>query len=81
VGVVGIVPTVLIHSFPAYIRFSGISFSYNMSYAIFGALTPPLISYFSSRYGGIVPAHYVAVTTVVSMGIAVYLLMKQKQKS
>lgn len=80
VGVVGIVPTVLIHSFPAYIRFSGISFSYNMSYAIFGALTPPLISYFSSRYGGIVPAHYVAVTTIVSMGIAVYLLMKQKQK-
>lgn len=43
VGVVGIVPTVLIHWFPAYVRFSGISFSYNMSYAIFGALTPPLI--------------------------------------
>lgn len=78
VGVVGIVPTVMIHSFPAVIRFSGLSFSYNMSYAIFGALTPPLISYFSSRFGGIVPAHYVALTTLVSMGIAVYLLSKNK---
>lgn len=80
VGVVGIVPTVMIHSFPAYIRFSGISFSYNMSYAIFGALTPPLISYFSSHYGGMVPAHYVALTTVVSVIISIYL-MRQAHRS
>ena len=81
VGVVGIVPTVMIHSFPAYIRFSGISFSYNMSYAIFGAITPPLISYFSSQYGGIVPAHYVAVTTVVSVLISIYLLKRNRKST
>ena len=78
VGVVGIVPSVMIHAFPPVIRFSGISFSYNMSYAIFGALTPPLISYLSSRYGGLVPAHYVAVTTLVSMGVSLHLLTRKK---
>lgn len=78
VGVVGVVPSVMIQAFPPVIRFSGISFSYNMSYAVFGALTPPLISYLSSRFGGLTPAHYVALTTVVSMGASVYLLSKKK---
>jgi MFS family permease len=77
VGVVGIVPTVMIHAFPAVIRFSGISFSYNMSYAIFGALTPPLISYLSAHFMGLAPAHYVAVTLVVSILISLYLLKKK----
>lgn len=75
VGVVGIVPTVLIHSFPAVIRFSGISFSYNMSYAFFGALTPPLISYMSSHFGGLAPAHYVAIATLASVFISIYLIV------
>lgn len=78
VGVVGIVPTVMIHSFPAAIRFSGISFSYNMSYAIFGAITPPLISYMSSHFQGLAPAHYVATTTVMSAVIALYLMKKDQ---
>jgi MFS family permease len=81
VGVVGIVPTVMIHSFPPVIRFSGISFSYNMSYAIFGAITPPLISYLSSHFGGLAPAHYVGMTTLVSVGISLFLLKKNDQLS
>ncbi|WP_413739253.1 MFS transporter [Sodalis sp. RH21] len=40
VGVVGGVPYVMVHAFPAAVRFSGISFSYNVAYAIFGGLTP-----------------------------------------
>ena len=40
VGVVGVVPFVMVRAFPAAVRFTGISFSYNVSYAIFGGLTP-----------------------------------------
>jgi len=40
VGIVGAVPYVMVRAFPAHVRFSGLSFSYNVSYAIFGGLTP-----------------------------------------
>ncbi len=81
VGVVGIVPSVMIAAFPPVIRFSGLSFSYNMSYAIFGAITPPFISYLSSHLGGLAPAHYVAITTLVTIGISLHLILKQKKSS
>lgn len=80
VGVVGIVPTVMIHSFPPVIRFSGLSFSYNMSYAIFGAITPPLISYMSSHFGGLAPAHYVALTCLVSFILSLKLVFDPSPK-
>ncbi|KFD22427.1 major facilitator superfamily (MFS) transporter, partial [Yokenella regensburgei ATCC 49455] len=44
VGVVGAVPYVMVRAFPAEVRFSGISFSYNLSYAIFGGLTPIVVT-------------------------------------
>ena len=33
----------MVRAFPAAVRFSGISLSYNLSYAIFGGLTPTVI--------------------------------------
>ena len=78
VGVVGVVPSVMIAAFPPVIRFSGLSFSYNMSYAIFGAITPPFISYLSSHFGGLAPAHYVALSALTSIIIAAYLLSTKK---
>jgi MFS family permease len=44
VGTVGVVPTILVRSFPPAIRFSGISVSYNIAYAVFGGLTPVVIT-------------------------------------
>ncbi|MEJ0004268.1 MAG: MFS transporter [Pararobbsia sp.] len=44
VGVVGIVPFIMIEMFPPAVRFSGIAFSYNVSYAVFGGFTPIAIS-------------------------------------
>ena len=76
VGVAGIVPTVMVHAFPPVIRFSGLSFSYNMSYAIFGALTPPFISFLSSQVGGLAPAHYVALSALASSVIALIVIKK-----
>jgi len=43
VGVIAVVPIVMVRAFPAAVRFSGISFSYNLSYAVFGGLTPLLM--------------------------------------
>ena len=36
VGIVAVVPYVMIEAFPAQIRFTGVSLSYNVGYAIFG---------------------------------------------
>jgi len=71
VGVVGVIPTVLVRAFPPAVRFSGISFAYNVAYAIFGGLTPLFVSLLIKSYP-LAPAHYVAALCVV--GIAVVLV-------
>jgi MFS family permease len=38
VGTIGAVPYVMVKAFPPVVRFSGLSFSYNVAYAIFGGL-------------------------------------------
>ncbi|MES2767837.1 MAG: MFS transporter [Bdellovibrionota bacterium] len=78
VGVVGIIPSVMVAAFPAQIRFSGLSFSYNMAYAIFGAMTPPLISYLTDRLGITAPAHYVAFTAIITVFTSFYLIKNKK---
>jgi MFS family permease len=39
-GVVGVVPSVMVGLFPAKIRVSGISFTYNIAYALWASVTP-----------------------------------------
>ncbi|MBB2155750.1 MFS transporter [Gluconacetobacter diazotrophicus] len=43
-GYVSLVPIAMVRAFPAAVRFSGLSFSYNLSYAVFGGLTPACVS-------------------------------------
>jgi hypothetical protein len=66
-GGVVLTPIMMINAFPTSIRFSGVSFSYNFAYALFGGLTPLLVSWLAhlDRIG---PAHYVAAATVVGLG-------------
>jgi len=66
VGVVGVIPTVLVRAFPAAVRFSGISFAYNVAYAIFGGLTPLVVS-LMMKSQPLAPAHYVAALCVVGI--------------
>jgi MFS family permease len=56
-------PIVMVHAFPPAVRFTGVSLSYNITYGLFGGLTPPLVSWLAhvNRLGG---AHYVAAATV-----------------
>ncbi len=42
-GIVGVVPSVMVGLFPATIRVSGISFTYNIAYALWASTTPLLL--------------------------------------
>jgi MFS family permease len=44
VGAVAAIPVAMVNAFPPVVRFSGISFSYNVAYAVFGGLTPVFVS-------------------------------------
>jgi hypothetical protein len=72
VGIVAVVPCVMIAAFPPQIRFSGISFSYNIGYAVFGGLTPILVSWLV-RFDRLAPAHYVGALCLLGFGIGFFL--------
>lgn len=74
VGVVGVVPALMVAAFPPAVRFSGLSFSYNIAYALFGGLTPPLIGASVKRFGVLAPAHYVAFTALIGIAVAAWLV-------
>ncbi len=76
VGVVGVIPTVLVRAFPSAIRFSGISFAYNVAYAIFGGLTPLFVGALVVR-DVLGPAHYVAALCVLGIATAAWIAAKQ----
>jgi hypothetical protein len=77
VGVIGVVPSTAVLAFPPAVRFSGLSFSYNVAYAIFGGLTPVLVSWLL-QFDKLAPAHYVAVLSVVGMGLGAYLRRREQ---
>jgi MFS family permease len=70
VGVVGVVPALMVVAFPPAVRFSGLSFSYNVAYALFGGITPPLIGLLVKQFGALAPAHYVAFAAAIGMLVA-----------
>ncbi len=72
VGVIGVVPSVAVQAFPPSVRFSGLSFSYNVAYAVFGGLTPVLVSMLIP-VDRLAAPHYVEALSVVGMLIGYYL--------
>lgn len=73
VGIVGSVPYVMVHAFPAKIRFSGLSFSYNLSYAVFGGLTPLFLGYVNA-INPLSASYYVVFLSILGMFCGWYLL-------
>ena len=71
VGVIGIVPSIAVSAFPSVVRFSGLSFSYNVAYAIFGGLTPVVVSLLIPL-DKLAPAHYVELLCTMGIGIGIY---------
>ena len=72
VGVIGVVPSTAVKLFPPAVRFSGLSFAYNLAYAVFGGLTPVLVSLLL-RFDTHAPAYYVVALSLVGMGLGIYL--------
>jgi len=70
-GVVGAVPSVMVNLFPAKIRVSGISFTYNIAYALWASMTPLLLIALVPWSPWVCVA-YCAVMGAVGIGAAMY---------
>ncbi|MDQ0069734.1 MFS family permease [Variovorax boronicumulans] len=71
VGTIATVPIAGVRAFPAPVRFTGLSFAYNMSYAVFGGLTPVILTLWL-QHDTMAPAHYVA--ALAALGFLLALL-------
>ena len=69
-GTVGMVSYTMVKMFPANIRFSGISFSYNVAYAIAGGITLPLVQWLS-QFSNIGALYYIWVVCLVTLFTAI----------
>jgi len=78
VGVIGVVPSTAVKAFPTVVRFSGLSFSYNVAYAIFGGLTPIFVTRMLSS-NSMAPAHYVLGMSLLGVLIGIYLWRRDHQ--
>ncbi len=68
----GAVPYVMVRAFPAEVRFTGISFSYNLSYAIFGGLTPIAVTMLMGCRRWRRP-RYVLALSLMGLGLGIWL--------
>jgi MFS family permease len=68
VAIVGVIPLIMVRDFPPAVRFTGLSFSYNVAYAVFGGFTPPMVSLLT-KANPLGPAHYVAVMCLIGIGV------------
>jgi MFS family permease len=64
VGVTGAIPCLMVRIFPAPVRFSGISFAYNVAYAISGGLTPLIVSVWIRSGESFAAVYYVALACI-----------------
>ena len=76
VGVVGSFPLVYVSLFRAQVRFSGVSFSYNLAYAIFGGLTPVLLPQFTKDFPQ-APMYYIGALCLLGMVTALVIPRRQ----
>ena len=79
VGVVGVVPFIMVRAFPAAVRFTGISFSYNVAYAIFGGLTPIFVTLIL-RVTPMAPAWYVLALAVIGLLVGLWLQSEKRSR-
>ncbi len=77
VGTIGAVPYVMVNAFPAVVRFSGLSFSYNLAYALFGGLTPMVVTLLL-KADPLGPAYYVAALCGLGLLIGLFLVRKAR---
>lgn len=62
-------PIIMVRSFPAPIRYSGLSFAYNISYAVFGGLTPIFFGWASGSNHLLMIGYYMVFLGILAMVI------------
>ena len=72
VGLTAMIPAIALGRFPAPVRFSGLSFAYNLAYAIAGGLTPVLLS-LAMKNNPDAPMQYIAVMAVLGVGLGIFV--------
>lgn len=75
VGLTAMVPSIAVNAFPAPVRFSGLSFSYNVAYAICGGATPVAIT-LALREQPFAPAQYLAAMAVVGVALGIWVELR-----
>ncbi|APR17243.1 MFS transporter [Xanthomonas citri pv. citri] len=76
-GVLGAIPRVMVEAFPPVVRLSGVSFAYNLGYAVFGGLTPLLVVMLLKLHP-MGPAYYVIL--LASIGAIVGARLSQRER-
>ncbi|AWH88262.1 MFS transporter [Limnobaculum parvum] len=69
VGAIATTPIVGARAFPPAIRFSGLSFAYNLAYAVFGGLTPMITGAWLQQ-SAMAPAYYVGIVSLLAVVVA-----------
>jgi nitrate/nitrite transporter NarK len=77
-GVCAGTPYVMVSSFPARVRYTGVSFAYNVSYALFGGVIPLIINSLSPM-GPLAHVLYFSVIALFAFGLGVSLLLRGAQ--
>ncbi|WP_426434518.1 MFS transporter [Bradyrhizobium genosp. P] len=78
-GVIVAVPYVMVESFPSAVRFTGVSFSYNLAWAVFGGLTPAVVI-FGLRFDPMAHLHYLLIVDAVGLLTGVAVLARQSSR-
>jgi len=76
VGLTALVPAIAVGGFPAQVRFSGLSFAYNVAYAIAGGLTPVLLS-LAMKGNHAAPMHYIAGMSVLGVALGLFVATRR----
>ncbi|OCG24894.1 MFS transporter permease [Gilliamella sp. App2-1] len=83
IGSVVMTPIIGTRTFPPAIRYSGLSFSYNLAYALFSAITPTLTIYLLSpehllgKYSYLGAGIYISFVALIAIGVGFYPLAKK----
>ncbi|MBB4654320.1 MFS family permease [Xanthomonas sp. F14] len=76
-GVLGAVPRVMVEAFPPVVRLSGVSFAYNLGYAVFGGLTPLVVVMLLKQHP-MGPAYYMILLAAIGSVIGLQLWRRER---
>ncbi|PPT92444.1 MFS transporter [Xanthomonas arboricola pv. arracaciae] len=76
-GVLGAVPRVMVEAFPPVVRLSGVSFAYNLGYAVFGGLTPLVVVMLLKQHP-MGPAYYMILLAAIGSVIGLQLCRRER---